>query len=134
MLTLLKPASRLLIAAALCCGSALAQPASKSELQALARKEIQRVTTKGQLTFVDLSSSTIRKLVPTDNHPEIFANPSGTLYVLCITGTDAKGTKVPIDIYIAKEGSGLKLVDLNFGDQARQGFMKLVQKGTVRRL
>lgn len=134
MVKLSKSVASLAIVIAICCGTAKAQSVSKSELQALARKEIQRVTTKGQLTFVDLSSSTVRKVVPTDNHPEIFANSSGNLYVLCITGTDAKGKKVPIDIYISKEGSALKLIDINFGDQARQGFMKLVKNGTVRRI
>ena len=131
---LIKPALSLAIAATLFCGHAEAQSAIKGELQALARKEILRISSKGQLTFVDLSDSSIKKIVPTDNHPEIFSNSAGTLFVLCITGTDKRGGKVPIDIYVSKEGGALRLVDINFGDQARKGFMDLVKKGVVRRL
>ncbi|QPN62795.1 hypothetical protein [Synechococcus sp. CBW1004] len=131
---LIKPALSLAVAATLFCGHAEAQSAIKGELQALARKEILRISSKGQLTFVDLSDSSIKKIVPTDNHPEIFSNSSGTLFVLCITGTDKRGGKVPIDIYISKEGGALRLVDINFGDQARKGFMGLEKKGVVRRL
>ena len=129
-----KPAFILAIALAIGCGAAEARYASKVELQALTRSEIQKISTNGQLTFVDLSSSTIRKLTQTDNHPEIFANTSGTLYVLCITAADSKGKKVPIDIYISKYNNTLKLVDIIYGDAARTGFMKLVQKGIVRRI
>ncbi|MDM7959632.1 MAG: hypothetical protein QUV04_07735 [Synechococcus sp. WH 8007] len=131
---LTKPALSLAIAAALFCGNAEAQSAVKAELQALARKEVLRISSKGQLTFVDLSDSSIKKIVPTDNHPEIFSNAPGTLFVLCITGTDKSGSKVPVDIYISKERGLLRLVDINFGDLARKGFMNLVQKGVVRRL
>lgn len=134
VLNLLKAASALALALTLGMGQAEARPASKTELQALTRKEIQRILINGQLTFIDLSNASIRKVVPTDNHPEIFANPSGTLYVLCITATDAKGRKVPIDIYVAKDGGVLKVVDMAFGDKAREGFMNLVKNGTVRRI
>ena len=134
MMKLLKAVTLLTIAIMIASGVAEASTASKAELQALSKKEIQRLITNGQLTFVDLSTSTIRKVAPTDNHPEIFANASGTLYVLCITATDAKGKKVPIDIYVARTGSALKLVDIIYGDDARAGFMKLVKNGTVRRI
>lgn len=129
-----KPAFILAIALALGCGAAEARTVSKVELQALTRIEIQKISTNGQLTFVDLSSSTIRKLTQTDNHPEIFSNASGTLYVLCITAADSKGKKVPIDIYISNYNNTLKLIDIIYGDAARTGFMKLVQKGIVRRI
>ena len=131
---LIKSALSLAMAAALFCGNAEAQSAIKAELQALARKEILRISSNGQLTFVDLADSSVKKIVPTDNHPEIFSNASGTLFVLCITAVDKRGGKVPIDIYISKEGGALRLVDVIFGDQARKGFMALVQKGMIRRL
>ena len=134
MIKRLKLATLLAAAMMLGGGVAEASTASKTELQALSKKEIQRLITNGQLTFVDLTTSTFKKVTPTDNHPEIFANTAGTLYVLCITATDAKSKKVPIDIYIARTGSTLKLVDIIYGDDARAGFMKLVKNGAVRRI
>lgn len=56
MMKLLKAVTLLTIAIMIASGVAEASTASKAELQALSKKEIQRLITNGQLTFVDLTT------------------------------------------------------------------------------
>lgn len=112
----------------------LASGASKAELQAFARRQISSVMVRGQLVYVDLESSRIRYVALGKNHPDIFFSQQESLYALCITAVDDKGKNIPVDIYAKRTNGKLTLVDIVYGDTARQGFMKLVKNGTFKRV
>lgn len=114
--------------------AALSSVPSNAELQAFARRQISNVMVRGKLLYVDLETSRIRSLAPGKNHPDIFYSSQSSLYALCITTKDDKGKEIPVDIYATRVNGKLVLVDIVYGESARQGFMKLVKAGQFKRI
>jgi hypothetical protein len=106
---------------------------TKAALQAFMRRQLASSLVGGQLIFIDFDTTRIRTVVPGKNHPDIFYNPKAGVYALCITAIDDKGKDVPVDVYVKDSNTKLSLVDVTFGDTARQGFMKFVKQGIFQR-
>lgn len=106
---------------------------TKAALQAFMRRQIANSLVAGQLIYIDFDTTRIRTVVPGKNHPDIFYSPKSAIYALCITATDDNGKDVPVDIYVKDSNSKLSLVDVTFGEGARQGFMKFVKQGIFKR-
>jgi hypothetical protein len=101
----------------------------KAKLIGLVDSHLDTISLGSEIKFIDFATLNPVAAVITDTHPMLFQ--AEDYFVACITAIDVEGTEYPIDIYIFKSGSDLKVTDMKFGQNGRNDLMRLMEKGLV---
>ncbi|WP_420566117.1 hypothetical protein [Thalassobaculum sp.] len=101
-------------------GPALAEASptltEKAALQAAMQRHIDRSMVDGVILHLDRASGDVQRLHPVTAHPMILV--FGEHFVLCFDFRDDAGNNVPIDYYMARQGSGYTVFHTAVADRA----------------
>lgn len=88
----------------------------KAALQAAMQRHIDRSMVDGVILHLDRASGDVQRLHPVTAHPMILV--FGEHFVLCFDFRDDAGNNVPIDYYMARQGSGYTVFHTAVADRA----------------
>jgi hypothetical protein len=88
----------------------------KAALQAAMQRHIDRSTVDGVILHLDRTSGEVQRLHPVTAHPMILVY--GDHFVLCFDFRDDAGNNIPIDYYMARQGSGYAVFHTAVADRA----------------
>lgn len=88
----------------------------KAALQAAMQRHIDRTLVDGVILHLDRTSGEVRRLHPVTAHPMILVY--GDHFVLCFDFRDDAGNNVPIDYYMARQGSSYAVFHTAVADRA----------------
>ncbi len=101
---------------------------SKARLQAAMQLHIERHVVAGAILHFDTQTGEVRPLYPTKAHPMVIA--MGDYFVLCTDLRDASGRKMPLDLYMARQGRNYVVFHSEIGN--RTPLQRLLKKGVAR--
>lgn len=104
--------------------------ADRAAIQAAMQRHIDRESIGGGLLYLDREAGEVRTLHPVTAHPMILAMKP--YFVLCFDFRDDQGNEVPVDYYMARNGSGFTVFHTAVADRGLLG--KLMESGRVQRL
>ena len=88
----------------------------KAALQAAMQRHIDRSLVDGVILHLDRASGEVQRLHPVTAHPMILVY--GDHFVLCFDFRDDAGNNVPIDYYMARQGSSYTVFHTAVADRA----------------
>lgn len=88
----------------------------KAVLQAAMQRHIDRSLVDGAILYLDRASGDVQRLHPVTAHPMILL--FGEHFVLCFDFRDDAGNNVPIDYYMARQGSSYAVFHTAVADRA----------------
>lgn len=88
----------------------------RAQLQAALQRNLGRTMIEGALPHLDLSTGSLARFYPTDNHEIILKMDD--VYVMCATLVDDSGREATVDYYLAQSGDRFSVIRTEIDNRA----------------